>query len=123
MADPLTEAEDALSAAKSALAHSCFGFDDAANAAQAAGRLVEAIEALIRAMRERDGAARLVFKFDIGDAVIVVTHPQKPRATVLNRWPGSAWQDYYGENIYEVSGFVTKQRERSLAAAGESANG
>lgn len=55
------------------------------------------------------------FKFNIGDSVRVTTHPLKPQATVIARWPGVEFDDPYDENIYQVSGFVTKQRESSLA--------
>lgn len=57
------------------------------------------------------------FRFEIGQAVQVLTHPARPVGTVVARWPGEALQDPYGENIYQLSSFVTKQRESSLAPA------
>jgi hypothetical protein len=57
------------------------------------------------------------FRFAIGAAVQVHTHPARPLGTVLERWAGAALGDPYGENIYQVSSFVTKQRESSLVPA------
>ncbi|HXH83691.1 MAG TPA: DUF1080 domain-containing protein, partial [Candidatus Tectomicrobia bacterium] len=59
-----------------------------------------------------------LFRFDVGDRVRVVTHPAQPWATVTARWAGDAGADTYGEHIYAVSGFVTRQRESSLAGEG-----
>lgn len=56
-----------------------------------------------------------MFRFDIGEEVRVVTHPAKPLGTVVARWTGAEMHDVYGENIYAISSFVTKQRESSLA--------
>jgi hypothetical protein len=55
------------------------------------------------------------FRFEIGQPVQVVTHPARPQGTVVARWPGRALDDPYGENCYQLSSFVTKQRESSLA--------
>ena len=62
-----------------------------------------------------------VFRFDIGQRVRVTAHPARPVGIILRRWRGKELGDVFGENIYEVSGFVTKQRESSLtdAPAGE----
>lgn len=57
----------------------------------------------------------VAFRFDVGDRVRVLTHPAQPSVTVTSRWAGDAVGDTYGENIYAVSGFVTLQRESSLA--------
>lgn len=57
------------------------------------------------------------FRFELGAPVQVHTHPARPLGTVLERWTGAALGDPYGENIYQVSSFVTKQRESSLASA------
>ena len=59
------------------------------------------------------------FRFAMGQHVRVLTHLYKPIAVVEQSWPGEAWNDPYGENIYQVSGFLVKQRERAL----EEANG
>jgi hypothetical protein len=56
------------------------------------------------------------FRFAVGQAVQVLTHPARPTGTVTARWPGAALGDPYGENIYQLSSFVTKQRESGLAA-------
>ncbi|MGH7233208.1 MAG: hypothetical protein ACREJU_17895 [Nitrospiraceae bacterium] len=56
------------------------------------------------------------FRFAIGQRVRVLTHPHKPIVVVEERWPGAAWKDPYDENIYQVSGFLVKQRERALEA-------
>ncbi len=55
------------------------------------------------------------FRFEIGETVRVVTHPARPRGTILARLTGAEARDPYGENVYVVSTFVTKQRESSLA--------
>ncbi len=54
------------------------------------------------------------FRFAIGQEVRVRTHPSKPLGTIVARWTGEELRDVYGENIYQVSSFVTKQRESSL---------
>jgi len=59
------------------------------------------------------------FRFALGDRVRVVTHPARPVGTVVARWTGQELQDPYGENIYAVSVFVTRQRESSLEPAGD----
>jgi hypothetical protein len=59
-----------------------------------------------------------MFRFSIGDRVHVVTHPRRPPGTVAGRWSGESLADAYDENVYEVSGFVTRQRESSLAGEG-----
>jgi hypothetical protein len=58
------------------------------------------------------------FRFAVGEAVRVVTHPARPLVTVTARWPGPAVGDVHEKNVYAVSGFVTRQRESSLAGAG-----
>ena len=58
------------------------------------------------------------FRFAVGDRVRVVTHPGRPVGTVGERWSAGALADVHDENIYAVSGFVTRQRESSLAGAG-----
>lgn len=58
------------------------------------------------------------FRFAVGDRVRVLTHPGRPLAEVTGRWPGAVFDDHYGENVYAVSGFVTRQRESSLAGEG-----
>jgi hypothetical protein len=58
------------------------------------------------------------FRLNVGDAVRVVTHPAQPLVVVAERWEGRALDDPYGENIYAVSGFVTRQRETSLVPEG-----
>jgi hypothetical protein len=58
------------------------------------------------------------FRFDIADRVRVLAHPAQPWGTVTSRWAGDAVGETYGENIYAVSGFVTLQRESSLAGEG-----
>jgi hypothetical protein len=62
-----------------------------------------------------------VFRFEIGQRVRVVGHPARPVAIIVRRWTATELGDVYGENIYEVSGFVTKQRESSLRDAAEEA--
>ncbi len=57
------------------------------------------------------------FRFEIGQTVRVCTHPAQPTGTVVARWPGAALGDPYGENLYQLSSFVTKQRESSLGPA------
>ncbi len=56
------------------------------------------------------------FRFEIGQKVRVLTHPAQPPGIVVARWRGEELSDPYRENIYEVSSFVTKQRESSLTA-------
>lgn len=64
------------------------------------------------------------FRFDINQHIRVITHPARPPGIVVARWTGDELKDPYGENLYEVSSFVTKQRESSLAAlAPEDARG
>lgn len=58
------------------------------------------------------------FRFDLDEPVRVVTHPARPRATITARWSGDEVQDAYGENIYAVSSFITRQRETSLVREG-----
>jgi len=58
------------------------------------------------------------FRLNVGDAVRVLTHPAQPPAVVVERWEGRALDDPYDENIYAVSGFVTRQRETSLVPVG-----
>lgn len=65
---------------------------------------------------EREPAAG--FRFAAGQRVRVLTHPARPGAEVTARWSGAAAGDPYGENVYAVSGFITRQRESSLAAEG-----
>lgn len=60
------------------------------------------------------------FRFRVGQRVRVRTHAGKPVVIVEERWPGSAWNDPYDENIYRVGTFLVKQRERALEAAGTS---
>ncbi len=59
------------------------------------------------------------FRFAIGQHVRVITHPAQPLGVVVARWRGEELGDPYRENICEVSSFVTKQRESSLAALAE----
>lgn len=59
-----------------------------------------------------------LFRFAVGDGVRVVTHPARPPATVTARWTGPELDDVHDENIYAVTGFVTRQRESSLAREG-----
>jgi len=59
-----------------------------------------------------------VFRFAPGDRVRVLSHPLAPPATVTARWSAEEIGDVHGENAYAVSGFVTRQRESSLAGAG-----
>ncbi len=59
------------------------------------------------------------FRFEIGQHVRVTTHSGQPPGVVVARWRGEELGDPYGENIYEVSSFVTKQRESSLAPLGD----
>lgn len=58
------------------------------------------------------------FRFAPGDRARVVTHPARPLATVVERWTPDALDDVHDETIYGVSGFVTRQRESSLAGEG-----
>jgi hypothetical protein len=58
------------------------------------------------------------FRFEVGDRVRVLTHPAQPWVAVTWRWSADAAGDVHGENIYAVSGFVTLQRESSLAGEG-----
>lgn len=58
------------------------------------------------------------FRLDLGATVRVLTHPAQPRAVVTERWEGRALDDPYDENLYAVSGFVTRQRETSLLPEG-----
>lgn len=58
------------------------------------------------------------FRFAAGDRVRVTTHPARPLATVVERWAPGTLRDVHDESIYAVSGFVTRQRESSLAAEG-----
>jgi hypothetical protein len=64
-----------------------------------------------------------VFRFEIGQRVPVVSHPASPAGIIVRRWTGPELGDVYGENIYEVSGFVTKQRESSLRSTPETVPG
>jgi hypothetical protein len=64
------------------------------------------------------GAGAHGFRFEVGDRVHVVTHPSQPAAAVVARWSGDEWDDPYDEPIYAVSGFVTRQRQSSLAPEG-----
>ena len=57
------------------------------------------------------------FRFELGQRVRVITHTARPLGTIGERWTGAEMRDVYGENIYSVSSFVTKQRESSLEAA------
>ncbi len=54
------------------------------------------------------------YRFAIGQHVRVTTHPAQPPGVIVARWTGGELGDPYQENIYEVSSFVTKQRESSL---------
>jgi hypothetical protein len=63
------------------------------------------------------GAEEPPFRFEIGQAVQVLTHPARPLGTVVARWAGTALGDPHGENVYQLSSFVTKQRESSLGPA------
>jgi hypothetical protein len=54
----------------------------------------------------------------VGEQVRIVTHPARPLVAVTARWRGQAFQDVYDQNIYAVSGFVTRQRESNLAGDG-----
>jgi len=47
----------------------------------------------------------------------VLTHPARPLGRVVERWTGADLGDPYRENIYQLSSFVTRQRESSLAPA------
>jgi hypothetical protein len=58
------------------------------------------------------------FRFEIGDRVRVLTHRAQPSGVVTARRAGEGARDPYGENVYAVTGFVTLQRESSLAAHG-----
>lgn len=58
------------------------------------------------------------FRFSVGEQVRVITNPARPLVTVTARWRGEAFQDVYGQNIYAVSEFVTRQRESNLAGEG-----
>ncbi len=55
------------------------------------------------------------FRFEIGQQVRVITHPAQPPGVVVARWRGNELGDPFRENIYEVSSFITRQRESSLA--------
>ncbi len=59
-----------------------------------------------------------MFRFEIGQQVRVITHPAQA-GLVVARWGGEEMGDPYRENIYEVSSFVTKQRESSLIPPAE----
>ncbi len=60
------------------------------------------------------------FRYELGQRVRVITHSARPVGTIVERWSGAEMRDVYGENIYSVSSFVTKQRESSLEAAPDS---
>lgn len=60
-----------------------------------------------------------VFRFELGQRVRVVTHADRPVGSVTARWSGAELRDPYGENIYAVSVFVTRQRESSLEPVAE----
>lgn len=57
------------------------------------------------------------FRFEVGETVVVRSHAGRPPGTIVARWPGAELEDPYRENIYQLSSFVTKQRESSLAPA------
>jgi hypothetical protein len=65
--------------------------------------------------RSKADIASDAFRFVLGEQVRVLTHPARPLVTVTARWRGGAFQDVYDQNIYAVSGFVTRQRESNLA--------
>lgn len=69
---------------------------------------------------DADASVRLDagFRFAPGDRVQVLTHPERPVTEVVARIPADVTGDFYGEPIYEVRGFVTRQRESSLAREG-----
>jgi hypothetical protein len=56
-----------------------------------------------------------MFRFEVGDVVRVLAHPARPAGEVVARWTGEELGDAYDENVYAVSGFITRQRESSLA--------
>lgn len=58
------------------------------------------------------------FRFAVGEHVWVITHPARPLVAVTARWRGPAFEDVYDQNIYAVSGFVTRQRESNLGGDG-----
>ncbi len=60
----------------------------------------------------------MAFRFDVGEQVRVVSHPQRPLAVVTGRRDAAEAGDVHEENVYAVSGFVTQQRESSLARDG-----
>jgi Domain of Unknown Function (DUF1080) len=57
-------------------------------------------------------------RFEVGERVRVLAHPAQPVGEITARWAGAEAGDTYGEDIYAVSGFVTRQRESSLAREG-----
>jgi hypothetical protein len=61
---------------------------------------------------------RAAFRFAEGERVRVLGHPAQPLGEVTARWSGAEVHDPYGENIYAISGFVTRQRESNLARGG-----
>jgi hypothetical protein len=56
------------------------------------------------------------YQFEIGQKVRVLSQKEKPVVTITGRIPGAALNDPYHENLYEVTGFLHKQRERVLEA-------
>lgn len=63
------------------------------------------------------------FRFALGDRVRVITHPARPVGIVVARWTAAEMQDPYGEPVYAVSVFVTRQRQSSLEPAGDAEPG
>lgn len=63
------------------------------------------------------------FRFHADQRVRVLNHPSKPVETVVGRWRGEEFRDPYGENLYEVTGFLVKQRESFLEPAPQESEG
>lgn len=57
-------------------------------------------------------------RFQVGERVRVLGHPAKPEGEITARWTGAEACDTHDEPIYAVTGFVTRQRESSLARPG-----
>lgn len=57
-------------------------------------------------------------RFQVGERVQVLAHPAKPVGEITERWTGAEAGDTYDEDIYAVSGFITRQRESNLAREG-----
>jgi len=57
-------------------------------------------------------------RFEVGERVRVLAHPAQPVGEIIARWTGAEAGDTHGEDVYAVSGFVTRQRESGLARPG-----